>query len=128
MGFGVTAKVGWHPWSDRRNALRFSALRPGSGPREFDVLGTLPEDHLAQGTQLIEAVDDRQKMVAGKLADLAGEANRAIGKQDLGLTEANGVKQDLARRRKARRVLVTKAEIERPERYPARLAAPPDMD
>src|SRR3981189_2150673 len=67
-------------------------------------------------------------MVAGELADLAGKADRAIGKQDLGLADVAGVKQDLARRRKARRILVAEAEIERAKRDPARLAAPPHMD
>ena len=75
----------------RRNALRFSALRACSKPREFDVLGAAPEDQLAERAQLVESVDNRQEMVAGELADLAGEADRAIGKEDLGLADPAGV-------------------------------------
>src|SRR5437868_10309733 len=67
-------------------------------------------------------------MVAGKLADLAGEADRAIREEDLSLADAAGIEEDLPWCRKARRVFVAEAEIERAERDPAGLTAPPDMD
>src|SRR5437764_13662561 len=67
-------------------------------------------------------------MVAGELADLAGEADRAIREEDLSLADAAGIEEDLPRCRKARRVFVAEAEIERAERDPAGLTAPPDMD
>src|SRR5713226_5232076 len=67
-------------------------------------------------------------MVASELADLAGEANAAIGDEDLGLADAARVDNDLAGRREARVVLVAEAKIKIAERDPARLAAPAHMD
>jgi hypothetical protein len=67
-------------------------------------------------------------VVAGELADLAGEADRAISEEDLGLADAPGIEEDVAGRREARRVFMTEAEIERTERDPAGFTAPPDMD
>src|SRR5205085_11995550 len=66
-------------------------------------------------------------MVAGELADLAGEADRAIREEDLRLADAAGIEKDLPRCRKARRVFVAEAEIERAERDPVGLTARPDM-
>src|SRR5207244_3182630 len=79
-------------------------------------------------TKLGETINDRQKVIAGKLAGLARKANRAVGQQDLGLADAARMEQDLARRRIARRVLIAEPEIERTQWNPACLAAPPDMD
>src|SRR5436305_11045936 len=67
-------------------------------------------------------------MVAGELADLAGETNRAVGEQDLGLADPARVQQDVSRRRVTCRILVANAETERAERDPAGLPAPPHMD
>src|SRR6266852_5781340 len=67
-------------------------------------------------------------MVASELADLAGEANAAIGDEDLGLADASRVDNDLAGCREARVVLVVEAKIKIAERDPARLAAPAHMD
>jgi hypothetical protein len=67
-------------------------------------------------------------MVAGELSDLAGEADAAIGEQDLGLADAAGVEEELARRRIARGILIAEAEVEIAEPDPARLAAPSHMD
>src|SRR5436305_3243045 len=61
-------------------------------------------------------------MVTGELPDLARKADAAIGEQDLGLADTAGVKEQLAWRRVARRILVAEAEIEIPERDPALLA------
>ena len=58
-------------------------------------------------------------MVAGELSDLAGEADAAIGEQDLGLADAAGVEEDLARRRIARGILIAEAEVEIAELDPA---------
>ncbi len=67
-------------------------------------------------------------MVAGELAHLAGEMHAAIGEQDLGLADAAGIEDDLARRRIAGVVLVGDAEIEIAERHPDALAAPAHVD
>src|SRR5438067_2076147 len=67
-------------------------------------------------------------MVAGELADLAGEAYRTIGKQDLGLAHPAGMQQDLAGCRIARRILVADPEIEPTQWDPAGFAAPAHMD
>src|ERR1051325_4566617 len=67
-------------------------------------------------------------MIAGELADLAGETDRAISEEDLSLADAAGVEEDLPRRREARRVLMAEPEIEPAERDPAGLTPPPDMD
>jgi len=45
-------------------------------------------------------------MVAGELADLAGEADTAISEQDLGLADAAGIENEVSRRREAGVVLV----------------------
>jgi hypothetical protein len=78
--------------------------------------------------QLLNSRDNRQEVVAGELTDFAGDADAAIGEQDLGLADAAGVKEELARRRIARGILVAEAEVEIAERDPARLAAPSHMD
>src|ERR1700727_2575624 len=66
---------------------------------EHDVLGAVPQHVLAERTQLIAAFDHGQKMTAGELADLAGKMHAAIGEQNLGLADAAGIEDDLARRR-----------------------------
>ena len=45
------------------------------------------EHQFTQRAELLEPIDDRQKVVAGKLPELAGETDRAIGDQDLGLAD-----------------------------------------
>src|SRR5690349_881936 len=67
-------------------------------------------------------------MVAGQLAELAGEAARAIGEQQLGLAVAAGIPQQLAGGRVAGVVLVADAECEIAQRNPASLAAPARVD
>src|SRR4029078_3506889 len=67
-------------------------------------------------------------MVAGELTHLAGEVHAAIGQQDLGLADAAGIEDDLARRRIAGVVFVCNPQIEIAERHPDPLAAPADMD
>src|SRR6202030_1254427 len=91
---------------------------------ENNVLGAVPQHVLAERTQLIAAFDHRQKMISGELADLAGEVHAAIGEQNLGLADAAGIEDDLARRRIAGVVLKAQPEIELAERNPAAFAAP----
>src|SRR4051812_24833811 len=99
-----------------------------SGPVEHDVLRALPEGHLAQRAQVLVALDHREEVVPGQLADDAREQAAAVGQEDLGLAEAAGVEEDLARRRVARVVLEADAELELAERDPRRLAAPAHVD
>ena len=77
---------------------------------------------------MLDAVDDGQEAVAGELADLAGEQDGVVGKEDLGLADAAGVGQQLAGSRIARGVLVIETEIQVAERDPARFAAPPNIE
>jgi hypothetical protein len=56
-------------------------------PRKFEFLTPMLEHQFTQRAELLEPVDDRRKVVAGKLAELAGETDRAIGDQDLGLAD-----------------------------------------
>jgi hypothetical protein len=95
---------------------------------EGDRLRSLPQGQPAELRQVLGSRDDRQEMVTGELSDLAGEADAAIGEEDLGLADAAGVEQELARRRIARGILVAEAEVEIAERDRARLAAPSHMD
>src|SRR4051812_34794076 len=99
-----------------------------SGPVEHDVLGTLPQRLLAEGAQVLGALDDGEEVVAGELADDAREQAAAVREEDLGLAEAAGVEQDLAGRRVARVVLEPDPDVELPERDPGRLAAPAHVD
>src|SRR5688572_26399149 len=88
----------------------------------------MPERALAERAEVLVALDDREEVVAGQLADDAGKQAAAVGKQDLRLGDAAGVDQDLAGRRVARVVLVAHPELEVAERDPGRLAAPADVD
>src|ERR1700704_4555322 len=67
-------------------------------------------------------------MVAGELAHFARKVHAAIGKKNLGLADAAGIKDDLAGRGIAGVVLVADAEVKIAERHPDPLAAPADMD
>src|ERR1700753_2752429 len=68
----------------------------GSALFEDDVLGAVPEHPLAQGRQLLAAHGDGQEVVAGELADLAGEADAAVAEQDFALAQAAGIEDELA--------------------------------
>src|SRR5271156_5134091 len=67
-------------------------------------------------------------MIARELPDFRGEAHAAIGQQDLGLTDAAGIKNDLSRRRKTGVVLISDLKVVIPERNPYPFAAPAHMD
>src|SRR5690606_17559154 len=95
---------------------------------EDDRLSALPEAHLAEIGKRFAPFDDRQEVVAGELSYFACEADAAIGEQDLSLTDAARINDDLARRRKARVVLIIDAELRVAQGNPAALAAPADMD
>jgi len=55
-------------------------------------------------------------VVARELSGLAREAGLAVGEEDLGLADAAGVEEDLARPGVARRILEADAEVEVAER------------
>src|ERR1700716_3875352 len=67
-------------------------------------------------------------MIARELAHFARKVHAAIGQQNLGFTDAAGIKDDLAGRGIAGVVLVGDAEIEIAERHPDTLAAPAHMN
>src|SRR5690242_5899986 len=100
----------------------------GSLQAEHDILRALPERQLAECDQVLQPLRDRQEMIAGELADLAGERHRAVGQQNFGLADAARVDDDLARRRIAGVVLVSETEIEVAQRNPAAFAAPAHVD
>ena len=95
---------------------------------EEDVLGALPEGHLAQGAEVLFALGDAQEVVACELAQLASKYRARVGKEDLRLRVAAGVEQDLPRLRNARGILEANPEIVVAQGDPARLPAPPDVD
>src|SRR5271166_6366406 len=81
-----------------RLAARFKSARRLSNFLEQNVLRALPQRQLAERGEILAAFHDGEKMVAGELADLAGEADAPVGQQDLGLADAAGVEDDVARR------------------------------
>src|SRR5712692_9564362 len=91
---------------------------------EDDVLRALPQHRVPHRAQLLASGLDGEEVIAGELADLAGETGRAVREEDLGLAEAAGIEQDLAGRGMAGMVLIADAEVVVAERDPARLAAP----
>src|SRR6187200_852920 len=95
---------------------------------EHNLLGTLPEERLAQIAQVLVSLDDRREVVARELARLRGEVDVAVCEQDLGLRDAARVEHDLAGVRVARGVLGPEPEVEVAERDPAGLARPADVD
>src|SRR5579863_6778262 len=99
-----------------------------SGGLEADFLRALPQHGLAERRQIFEARRQRNEVIAGKLAHLAGEVHAAIGQQNFRFADATGIKNDLARRGIAGVVLVRHAEIEIAERHPDPLAAPADVN
>jgi hypothetical protein len=67
-------------------------------------------------------------MIAGELADFAGEGDGAVRQQDFGLADATRIENDFARRRVTGVVLVAQPEIIVAERDPAALATPADVN
>src|SRR5919112_2576354 len=95
---------------------------------EDEVPGALPEGHLSEGPEVLEAGRYGQEMVAGKLAEFAGEAGGAVGEEDLRLRVAPWVEKYLPRGGVARGVLETDPEVEVSQRDPTRLPTPADVD
>src|SRR5262245_8259446 len=95
---------------------------------EHDVLGTLPQGHLAQRPEILVALEHGQEVVARELANDARERAAAVGQEDLGLAVAARVEEDLAGRRVAGVVLEANADVEVAEWDPRRLAAPAHVD
>src|SRR5919112_3615921 len=87
-------------------------------------MGALVEYGAAERMHLLEPLDDGEEMIAGELARLAGEANRAIGEEDLGLAHAARIEDQLPGGGEARGVLVADAEVEVSKRHPHGGAAP----
>ena len=79
---------------------------------EHDVLRAFPEHELSKRLQLIEAFDDREKMIAGEPPHLAREQRAPVSEQNLRFAEAAGVKQDIPARGMARVVLEWQLRIE----------------
>src|SRR5262245_20690531 len=102
--------------------------KDGSPGLEGDLLGAVPEHETAELLEGVPALHDREEVIAGQLADLAGEARAAVGEQDLRLADAAGIEEELAGGRVARVVLVTEPEVALPERHPGGLAAPARLD
>src|SRR5215207_3702565 len=103
-----------------------SALPVRSSRQAFeeDVLGAFPDDASPRLFELIAPIDDGEEMVAGELAEFAGEAGRAVGEEDFGFAEPAGIEQHLARRRVTGGVLEPDPDVEVTERNPGRFAAP----
>src|SRR5689334_21008266 len=95
---------------------------------EDDVLCALPQTTPAEVGEVLVAGDHGQKVVAGELPHLRREAAGAVRNEDLRLTVAAGVEEDLPGRRVAGGVLEADAEIELAHGHPRRLTAPADMD
>ena len=81
---------------------------------EDDVLGTVPERHLAERPEVLIALENGQEVVAGELADDAREPAAAVRQEDLGLAKAAGVEEDLAGRGVAGVVLEADAASKSP--------------
>lgn len=115
---GATAAlfaVGRYSSDLRRAALKF----------ETDILSALPEHRPSDFRQEFSAVDDGEKMVAGKLSDFAGEAGAAVREENLALTEPTGMEEDISGSRMAGCIFVRDAEVQVAERDPGSFAAPP---
>src|SRR5258708_12966303 len=90
----------------------------GSGLTEDDLLSALVENAPTElGQQLVTMVDGRE-VVTGERPRLAGEAGRAVRKEDLRLADPAGVEQQLTRRRVAGVVLQAKPGPEVAQRHP----------
>lgn len=78
-------------------------------------------------------MNDRQEVIPGQLAELAGEATGTIGQNDFGFAEAARVEQDFTRGWVARGVLESNGfavlfQDEIAQWYPAPFTRPTHMD
>jgi len=95
---------------------------------EADELRTIVEKPAPDLREITMFIADRQEMVAGKLADAAGEARASVWHQQFCLTEARWVPENLSRGRVARGVLMGDSEIVVGEWYPSSLSTPAGLD
>src|SRR6185312_15404616 len=95
---------------------------------ELYVLRAVPQAQAPEFGQLVEVRRQGDEMVAGELAELAGEMDAAIGEQDLGLADAAGIEDHLARRGVGGMILIPDAELQIAEGYPHAFAAPADVN
>jgi hypothetical protein len=91
---------------------------------DAEVLGAFPDDEATDLGEKLAIVLDRGEVVAGQRPDPAGEARRAVGKEDLRLAHPSRVEEELARRRIRVVVLVPDGYVEVAEGNPGGLAAP----
>src|SRR5215213_5961797 len=99
-------------------------MTENSFPVEDDFLRAFPQDAASHLAKLLRAFDDREEVVSGELAHLAGEHRASVRKQNLRFTEAARIKQDLAWCWMTRVILQRHSKVERPERNPSSLATP----
>ena len=78
---------------------------------ERDRLCALPERQAAELGQLLEAFHDGREVIPRERAGLRSEGAVSVGEEELGLRDAAGEQQQLARRRVAGRVLRSESEI-----------------
>src|SRR5580704_9844111 len=71
----VEEALAGRPTPRAASASRLGALRL----LELDLLRALPQRHLAEFGEVLQSGCDRDEMVAGELAHLAGEMHAAIG-------------------------------------------------
>src|SRR6185312_13968041 len=121
-----TNAFGRGPMGCSSNTTSDSAL--AGSVAKSDVAAAVPQDVAAQLRQPIEALDDREEVVAGKFAGNAVEARMTVGNQDLRLADARGVEEDLTGFGPRNGILRAHRQIQRAERDPAGLAAPARMD
>src|SRR6185312_14722202 len=84
---------------------------------ELYVLRAVPQAQAPEFGKLVEVGRQGDEMVAGELAELAGEMDAAIGEQDLRLADAAGIEDHLARRGVGGVILIPDAELQIAEGY-----------
>jgi hypothetical protein len=73
-------------------------------------------------------LDHREKVIAGKLSQLAGKAGGPIGEQYLGFTITAGIKEDLSGSWMAGVIFVVNTKLEISKGNPAGLPTPTGMN
>src|SRR5579872_861903 len=89
-----------------------------------NILSALPQGKTAELGKVLHSFDDRHEVVAGELAQLAGEAHAAVRYQQFCFAVSARIKKKLPRSRIARRIFERQIRGEIGERHPASLAAP----
>ena len=107
-----------------------ATLRPPRrlGELEADRLGAVPDHPPAELRQLLDSLHQRREVVARELAGDAREARAPVREEDLGLADAAGIEQKLARSGVAGGILGPDARVELPQRNPGRLTAPAGLE